>query len=429
MTGFQREQWQRLRIHVLPTDRFKTFAISVYIGYSLSGDDAITKNALIPFVLRRGTARMPDTKTFREKLDDMYGAGFGFDITKRGDYQLVHFHMDTIHDRYVSDSRPLLAESLQYLGEALTRPALENGRFRAKYVADEKNTLEKRIQAIINDKIRYAAERCMEEMFRGEPYGNHPLGKLEDLPAIDPESLYQQYKHWLASACIDVYVCGQTTMEEVAPLIRQYFPLEGDKPAVYRTQVSARRQREVRKVTEELDVSQGKLNIGLRAPVTYADDLYPAALVYNGILGGYPHSKLFINVREKASLAYYAASRLDGHKGIITIQSGIEFSKYDQALSIILEQLDSIRRGEISELEWNQTKAMIANQLRELQDSALGIANFDFNSIVSGRERTADSLIRDVEAVTPEDVRKVAELVEPDTIYFLRNREEGGAGA
>jgi predicted Zn-dependent peptidase len=121
---------------------------------------------------------------------------------------------------------------------------------------------------------------------------------------------------------------------------------------------------------EKLDVGQGKLNMGLRAHVTYADDQYPAALMYNGVLGGFPHSKLFIHVREKESLAYYASSRLDGHKGILTLQSGIEIQNYEKAVAIILKQLEAMEQGDISEKELSQTRAMISNHLREIQDSA-----------------------------------------------------------
>lgn len=422
MTTFQRETIGRVRIHVLPTDRFKTFAMSVYVGYPLS-EDTVTRTALVPFVLRRGTELYPETKAFREKLDDLYGAGFGFDIYKRGDYQLVQFRMDTINDRFVSDSRSLLAESLQYIGDAITAPALENGAFVAKYVTAEKGTLEKRIQSIINDKIRYAAERCTEEMFRGDPYRHHPLGKLEDLPSVGPQDLYEQYKKWLAGAHIDVYVCGQTSMEEVKPLVTKYLRLEAGTPEAYKQRAANRTNRDVHHVTERMEVSQGKLNMGLRTGVTYSDPLYPAALVYNGIFGGYPHAKLFMNVREKSSLAYYASSRLDGHKGVMMIQSGIEFEKYEQALEIIQEQLEAMRRGEISELEWNQTKAMIINQLREMQDSAFEMIAFDFNSVLSGKDRTSQSLIQDIEQVTVEDVRKVANQVTLDTVYFLRDKE------
>jgi predicted Zn-dependent peptidase len=181
---------------------------------------------------------------------------------------------------------------------------------------------------------------------------------------------------------------------------------------------------EVRTVEEKLDVSQGKLNLGLRTSITYKDDNYASALMYNGILGGYPHSKLFVNVREKASLAYYASSRYDGHKGIGTIQSGIETQNYGKAVDIIEKQLEEMKAGNISDLELSQTKAMIRNQLSEIPDSAFEMISYDFNRQLSGKERTADQLLEQVEQIGAEDVKAAAETFQLDTIYFLTGKEE-----
>nr|WP_274651488.1 pitrilysin family protein [Paenibacillus humicola] len=421
---FERGRIGRIRLHVMPTQRFKTFSISLYAGLPLK-EETVTPAALIPFVLRRGTASTPETIAFRERLDDLYGAGFGFDVYKRGDAQIIQFRMDVINDRFVSSNQPLLLSSLKLLGEVVTDPVMEGGRLRPKYVEAEKGTLRKRLEAIVNDKIRYAAERCLEEMCRNEAYRLHPLGRLAAIDEITPESLTAMYRRWLSEAALDLYVVGDTDLEQVKSYVADAFRTGDGEPSAYALPDVVVHPSEVRTVIERMDVTQGKLNMGLRTNTAYGDDDYPAALMFNGILGGYPHSKLFINVREKASLAYYAASRLDGHKGICTIQSGIEFGNYEKATNIIREQLDSMRSGQYSDLEMNQTKAMIANHLRELQDSANEMIGFDFNAVLSGRERTTAELIRQVEAVTPEQIAAVARKTELDTVYFLRDQKEG----
>ncbi|MBE1446466.1 EF-P 5-aminopentanol modification-associated protein YfmF [Paenibacillus sp. OAS669] len=421
---FERGTIRNIRVHVLPTEQFKTYALSVYIGTPLE-EQSVTPTAFTPFVLRRGTQAYPETKQFRERLDDLYGAGFGFDIYKRGDYQMVQFRMDVIQDHYVSSPESLLKNGIQFLGESLTKPALENGRFVSKYVDSEKVTLQKRIEAIVNDKIKYAAERCIAEMCSQEPYRLHPLGSIEQLAGLSPESLYAYYQQWLRNSVIDIYVVGKTNLQEVLPLIEQSFAVDRTQTGSYANKPGHRQVEQVKEVVERLDVNQGKLNMGLRAYTTYADSTYPTMLMYNGILGGYPHSKLFTNVREKASLAYYASSRLDGHKGILTIQSGIEIQNYEKAVSIIRQQLEAMAKGDISETELQQTKAMITGHLREMQDSAFELIAFDFNNILSGVERSVPSLIQDVLSVDKQDIQEVANQVKLDTIYFLRNRKGG----
>ncbi|OMF99147.1 EF-P 5-aminopentanol modification-associated protein YfmF [Paenibacillus sp. FSL R7-0333] len=422
--AFQHGHAAGMRIHVLPTKAFKTFAISLYAGVPLE-ESTVTSTALVPFVLRRGTASYPETTQFRERLEELYGAGFGFDIYKRGDYQIVQFRMDTINDSFVQSKESLLGESFAFLGEVLTRPLLENGSFRASYVATERETIRKKLESIVNDKIRYAAERCIEEMCRNEPYRLHPLGQRADLDAITPETLYQSYTSWLNGATLDLYVVGDTTPEEVEKLVTAHFGRAHHSEAGgYTSDFTPVSVTEVRTVEEKLDVNQGKLNMGLRTSITYKDERYASALMYNGILGGYPHSKLFVNVREKESLAYYASSRYDGHKGIGTIQSGIETQNYGKAVDIIRKQLDELKAGNITDLELSQTKAMIRNLLSEIQDSAFEMISFDFNRQLSGKDRSAQELMDQVDGMGAAEVKAAADTFELDTIYFLTGKEE-----
>jgi len=421
---FQRGELGRLRLHVLPTKRFKTFAISLFAGVPLS-EDRVTSVALIPFVLRRGTKSYPETISFRERLDDLYGAGFGFDLYKRGDHQIVQFRLDIINDRFVSASESLLGEAMSFLGEVLTEPALENGRFKTKYADAEKTTVRKRIDAIVNDKIRYAAERCVEEMCKNEPYRLLALGRKDELGGFDAEKLYAAYRTWLQEATFDLYVSGDTSLDEVRALAEKAFKLPAGSPTAYgKTPLRAARP-EVQTIVEKLDVGQGKLNMGLRVGETYGGDGYASLLVYNGLLGGFPHSKLFVNVREKASLAYYASSRLDGHKGIMTLQSGIEIANYEKAVGIIREQLEAMKSGRFADEDLRRTQAMIAGQLREIQDSAFDRISFDFSNVISGADRTVDGFISQIQSVTAEMATEAAQGVELDTIYFLRDRKEG----
>jgi len=424
-TRFERAEEGGLRIHVLPTDRFKTYAVSMYIGSPLT-EETVTPHALIPFVLRRGNRAYTETKAFREKLDELYGAGFGFDIYKRANNQIVQFRMDTIADRYTgaAEDADLLRETLTFLLQTVGDPALENNGFLNKYVDAEKVTVHKRLEAIINDKARYAAERCTQEMFANDAFRFNALGRMDAIEKLEARTLYESYLSWISRAQIDLYVVGDTNLSKVLEIVKPLWKQKHAEKMVYQfgDERYASRQ-EVNEVIERLDVNQGKLNMGLRVPIYYPDEIYPAAMMYNGILGSYPHSKLFINVREKASLAYYASSRLDGYKGMLMIQSGIEIANYKQAVEIIKEQLNAIADEQISDLEMDQTKAMMTNQLNEVNDSAFEIIALDFNAVLTGTERTVESIISAISKVTKPQIADIAQQVKLDTIYFLRDRK------
>jgi predicted Zn-dependent peptidase len=171
-----------------------------------------------------------------------------------------------------------------------------------------------------------------------------------------------------------------------------------------------------------MDVSQGQLVMGFRSPVHYGADDHYAMMMYNGILGGFAHSKLFVNVREKESLAYSAYSRYESHKGLLFIQAGINVADYEKARRVIDEQLAAMAKGEFSDAEMDQTRAMLLNHYREAYDSPGVQIKLAFEAQVVGRERTIEELAAAIPQVTREDIVRIAKGVQLDTVYFLRDR-------
>ncbi|WP_400163043.1 EF-P 5-aminopentanol modification-associated protein YfmF [Brevibacillus sp. TJ4] len=420
--SFQSNQMNGINVHILPTSKFKTTTIVTMIEQPLS-EETVTKAALLAMVMKRGTARFPETKKLREHLDFLYGAIFDVDVTKKGERQILQIYMEVPNEKYLSENTPLLEQAIQFVGDMLVRPCVENGSFLPKYVNQEKETLRKRIESLIDDKMKYANQRVTEEMCKGEPFALLAQGRREDLPGITGEDLYQYFQQITTSNPINMFVVGDVEVEQVREAITKHIPLpEGQRARIPVTDPRKQVEKE-REVIERLDVSQAKLNIGCRTQLSYKDDEYPALLMYNGILGGFPHSKLFVNVREKASLAYYAVSRLESHKGIMMIMSGIDVNNYNQAVEIIKQQMEAMRQGQISEEEFSQTRATLTNQYRELLDSARMMIEFTYNGLVSGRTRKLEELLEAIQTVTVEEITKVAEKVKMDTIYLLRDQK------
>ncbi len=191
---------------------------------------------------------------------------------------------------------------------------------------------------------------------------------------------------------------------------------ENQKQFLHATDQQQVKEKEVK---ETQDLKQGKLNIGYRTNIVYGDPDYFALQVFNGLFGGFPHSKLFINVREKASLAYYAASRVESHKGLLMVMSGIENAKYQQAVSIIKEQMDVMKKGDFTEQDIDQTKAVIRNQFLETVDSARGLIEVLYHNVAAKTHVQLENWLDLVAKTTKDEIIDVGKKVELDTIYFL----------
>ena len=412
-----------INIHLLPTPKFKTVLVTVLLQQVLEKELA-AQTALIPAVLERGTGKYPSFRDLKIRLEELYGAELGADVSKKGERQILSFSLEMVNDKFAPGEK-LLRQGLLILRDVISDPYLENGVFKRDYVYQEKEQLAKEIKGLINDKVSYALERCIQEMCSAERFGVYRYGSIEELERVSAEGLYEYYRSLLKENPIDIFVVGEVDPKETFDLIQETFnfPRSGEPvrfPPVEVHNIPG----EVRYHEERLPVNQGKLTLGYRTNTSYRDEDYVPLMFYNGILGGFPHSKLFQNVREKASLAYYSFSRLEKHKGIQLIGSGIEVKNYQQALEIILEQVELIRKGKITREEMENTRRALISMYKVVGDSPYNLVNFYMDGLIGEREEGIDYFIRKIEGIREDNVVEVAHRVHLDTVYFLRSQGE-----
>ncbi|ASB89550.1 pitrilysin family protein [Bacillus sonorensis] len=410
-----------LTTHIVKTEKFKTVSIIFKMLAPLTKED-VTKRALFPHVLLRGTSRHPKTAELRTYLDELYGTSVSADLSKKGEQHVITFRLDIANEKYLKDQTPLLEKGLELLSDIMFSPALKDGAFDSLYVSQEKRTLKQRIQAVYNDKMRYSNLRLIQEMCKDEPYSLHVNGELEDVEAITPESLYEAYTKAINEDQLDLYIVGDVDAGQVDQYISSYFNA-AEREAKPAADIQRGLAPEPREVIEDADVKQGKLNMGFRTNTYFTDEDYPALQLFNGLFGGFSHSKLFINVREKASLAYYAASRIESFKGLLMVMSGIEVGNYQKAVDIIREQFQEMKKGNFTEEAISQTKAVIKNQILETLDTPYGLVEFIYQQAAARTEYSLEEWLDRIDSVTKDDIIEVGKKIELDTTYFLKGTE------
>lgn len=400
------------------SEKFKTGCMSISLLRPLCREEA-SANALIPTVLLRGCESYPDISSISAFLDHHYGASVGTLVRKKGEVQAVGFYADFLEDAMTLDHEKVLEPMLQFVGDLLLRPVLENGRFVESYVEGEKQNLINAIESRINDKKSYAASQLLKVMCAEEAYGVPRLGEKEDVQALDAESLYAHYRRLLTQSQIEIFYLGRREESQVRSLMEQMLRdlPRGELEAV--GTVFVPRAKSIHTCREAMDVTQGKLALGLRTGCTVLDSEYPAMLLMNAVFGSGVTSKLFLNVREKLSLCYYASSTLEKFKGVMVISSGIEFDKYEMARDEILRQLDACRDGDITEDELESARRAILSSLKTGMDSPGRLDDYALGQAIVGREGTMADLAEQVRVVTLEQVVEAAKRVSLDTEYFL----------
>lgn len=407
-----------LTVYFLSTGKFKTTAINVYLHGFLS-PESVTRSALLPMILQRGTRRHPTSLALARYLEGLYGSKLEGDVVKKGEYQLLGFSLETPNGGFIPGNPDLFGQGLQTLAEVISSPVLENDNFVSSFLEQEKTNLRLKIEGLINDKRAYATARCLQEMCSDEPFGLYKYGRTGDIDGIAGPELCRYYREFLATCPITVYIVGDLKIEEAEREIRRCFGFERKPPASLPGVEIRRPVKSIRTVEEKQDVNQGKLCLGLRTQTGRGDNDYYALAVANGVLGGFAHSKLFQNVREKASLAYYAYSNLESNKGLMLISAGIEFAHYEKTLKIIREQLDEVASGQIKPHELEAAKKSLILGIRSNEDGPVNKILSHLDLVINGLDQSPEEQISRIQSVTAEEAARAAARVELDTVYFL----------
>lgn len=413
---------QGIKLHTIKTDKFKTNLVAVFLTTKLSREN-VTKNALISMILRRGCKKMPTQEEISKTMEEMYGASFDCGLDKTGDNQVLKFYIESINDNFLpKQGENILEKSIKNILEIIFNPYTENESFKNEYIEQEKNNLKQRIEGKIDNKARYAMDRCIEEMYKDKPFGLYKFGYIEDLESINGKNLYQYYKELINSCKIDILVSGNIN-EKVENIVKQDENIIKllDRNAEYvvpKLEAKQKKQEEI--VTESMDVTQGKLLLGLDVNID-DEKLKYDTLIYNSILGGSANSKMFQNVREKAHLAYVASSSYLRYKSNIFVNCGIEIGNYEKALELIRKQIDDMKEGDFTDKDIEDAKTGIIANIKTIADEQDTELTYYFGQELSQNKTSVEKYEEKINNVSKQDIINIANKVSINTVYFLRD--------
>lgn len=410
----------------LRSDKFKTACISLSLLSQLQRESA-SMNALIPYVLRRGTTRYGDMESLSRRMDELYGTAIEPVVRRIGEIQCIGFYGSFPEDEYLPGGEKLLHSAVELMGEMLLSPNTRGGLLQQSYVDSEREKLLERIRSRINDKRSYSLSRCIEEMCCYEDFAVSRLGSESEAEGINYKKLTRHYRQLLQSCPVELFYCGKAGQRQVAAAFKDALASMPRGEIDYELGTDIRMnalEAEPRYLNEKLDVGQGKLVIGFRLGECMEEPDIAAIHVFNSVYGSGSTSKLFMNVREKLSLCYYASSIAYIHKGLLLVASGIEFDKFEAARDEIFTQLEAVKSGDISDEEFNAAKRCVASDLRSLTDSQGELEGFYLSQALDGLDYGPAELAELVEYVTKDDVMEIARSLDCDMIYFLSGPDD-----
>ena len=413
-----------MRFHGIVTDKFKMSRLS--FNFILPADKRISPlTKLMLAVMMRGSANYPSVTKINKRLDELYGATVTWRAMSVGERHIFRISCEILGERFrlPEDDKSILKGVCEVILDILFNPLKnENGLLDSANIESEKKLAVDAIKAKINDQKAYAAEQCKKLMLGDDPAGISVEGTEDQISAFTPAELTENIGYFLKNSVLECFYTGSDDYTEIADMIGDAFAsLKRKNVALCGEEKAFIRQfdEELRSKEESMDVSQGRLNIGLTCGVVMSDKDYYAMSLFNEIFGGSSVAKLFMNVREKQSLCYYCYSSYHSATGTLMIGCGIKPENREKAFKEIENQLLEMQKGNFDDNDVNTAKRTVVSGLRQIFDSPSALEAYRFRRFLAGVCETAEESIEKVENVTYEDILAAARKVRIDTVYFL----------
>lgn len=403
----------------IETDKFKTGRICFNILTPLKKETA-SANAVAIYSLKNSCQKYKTGIELNKELNSLYGAGLSVNVSKLGETQVLSVSAQGINENYVIDKNTSISSKLALLiCEVIFNPNVSDNFFNKEAVLKAKSELIDILDARYSDKRVYSKIRCNELMCEGEAYSVSSLGKKEDISKLNETEVYKAWKKLLQESKVEITALGKFKFEEILNNFKESFKkIDRNYKEFSYTNLIDKPQK-MKYHEDNMNLSQAKLVLGFRALGVKSREEKMAFRLMCAILGGTAHSKLFLNVREKLSLCYYCSSSFEAHKGLMFIESGVEDDNIQKAKGEILNQIDSIKNGDITEEEIKSNKLSLINIYKSISDSLVKLEDFYTSQTFESEQLSPEECAKCILRVNKDQIINAANTLNLNMIYVL----------
>ncbi len=395
--------------------KFKTDLIRIKLITELNEKDA-PLNTMVSMLISSTNSKLKEYSKMTDALNELYGADIYSDTSKSGDCQIITFSANCINNAYAFDGEDILGKLLDITEDCIFSPNIVNGEFDKKEFELKKRDLKETIAAEINNKRSYAMQRAGETIYKGEPFASSFYGTAENAERITSRELAEAYQRLIETSEIEVFFVSSVSNPSVKERFAKAFAkVERKFKKLDVRSVSPLKPEPARK-EETVEASQTKTIIAYKSDLDDSN----ACLVMSRIFGGTPFSLLFSNVREKMSLCYYCSGSFVYTKGVLFVSSGVESENVEKLISAVSDQLEMIKRGEISDELIENTKRYLINAFKSIPDLPGSLVAWYFDSYRFGEPEELSERMDNIMNVSRERIIAAARSFSLDTIYVMK---------
>lgn len=416
------ELQEGVNLHFIESSKFTTNRIRVRFAAAMS-EKTVAGRVLLANLLEMGNQDYPTARQLRMKLAALYGAHFSTSVSKRGRVHFVDVNISYVKSSFLLNKEDITLEIIDFLYACLFRPLTEGKAFNKKMFEVEKRNLLSFLESEVEDNFYHADVEMSRLYFNDEDIQVPRVARIDLVQKETAESVYEAYKRMLKMDRIDIFVAGEVNQLEVQNKFKNFdFTYRNPKLEL---EYSQDYSNIVHEKVERKVAQQSILELAYHLQVVYNDVNYPALLVFNGLFGAFSHSKLFMNVREKESLAYTIGSQVNIFSGMLKVYAGINREDRLRTMRLINREFLAIKRGQITEDELELTKKSLTHSATLAQDRQNNLIEQAYNEVCLGeRNLTWQQWIDSINAVSIDDVLKVGKVIRLQAIYFMEGVDQ-----
>ena len=409
-----------VHLHFIQSEKFKTNKIKVRFSAPMS-EKTIAGRVLTASMLETSNALYPTSQAFREKLANLYGANYSTSLSRRGLVHYLDINLSFVRDQFLSRKNMLADEMLDFLKASLFFPLSNGNAFDTKTFEIEKRNVLTDLEAEIENHF-YHAHRELNNLFYDLPEMRIPrVATIELVEKETAETSFAAFQQMLNQDQIDFFFIGDFNEIAVREKIQEFQFSEREQSLELSYQQNY--SNITREKLEQRDVHQSIVELAYHFSSQYGDRSHLPLIVLNGLLGGFAHSKLFVNVREKESLAYTISSSFDIFSGLMRIYAGIDRANRTKTVALINRQILDLKRGHFTDEELEQTKNMLKNSILLAQDRQNTLIERAYMSSVLGKKfLSLEAWLKALENVSKADLIEAAQQLKLQAIYFMEGK-------
>ena len=352
---------------------------------------------LVEHMLFKGTASR-SAQDIAQEIDSIGG-------------QLDAFTAKECAGYYVKVLDEHLPRAVGVLADMLLRPAFDSGE-----LAREKKVVLEEIKMVEDTPDDLVHELFTQRFWSGHPLGRPILGVPATVGPIDSGILRDYFSRVYTAGNLVIAAAGNVEPAAVRNLVAEAFaevPANGEAVPVHPP--TAMPGLTVR----DKAIEQCHVCLGVDGYPQQHADRYVCYLL-NIVLGGSMSSRLFQNIRERRGLAYAVSSGLVSYQdgGALTIYAGCDADAVREVIDLVVAELQDLRDKLVSDEELRRAQDHLKGSLvLSLESTSSRMSHMARQQMYFGRQFMLEDTLRGVEAVTREDVRRVArDLLPPGSL-------------